>query len=516
MENLSSKGGLSMAAFYQKFLRKHLDLSPLSVMRREDNDPYFCTPKGASIFGWAGVDGIHFCFVRGFGETVFAVSPMNGGKDCVHVIARDFSDFLRLLLATGDSAALEQAWQWDEAQFDAFLAENPPTDKQKAVLSQITTVFSLTPMERPWQYLRKLQAEFDLSKLKFTEDFYDPEMNGDAPEQKTDWKVYFDGSFWGHHGRERAGREMPVQKWFSWAGRDWFVPSVYVCSKGIVVDFCMRAEASALRGFMEKWGIDPESDESIDFSRGEREQMEREHPLSLGFTPSLTLNGAKLRTSHGCGVIFLPEQPGFCADAEPAMAHYGLDRAYGWSICRAAFPFVTKRAPKLKSLAVTMTADEVRVPGPRFRADKAGDTFAFSYRGTEYTLAVQEVEPQELPRERMNLDPRFDYPTHFTAISFTLTPEPPEHSIFAEDCAENDRPRQVRRETASFAPEAQNDFCFGIIGGADGPVAIVAGEAAQGKLHTACSSLHFAAVDHVDWRVGFRETPWEAGTFDLL
>ena len=44
-----------MAAFYQKFLRKHLDLSSLSVMRREDNDPYFCTPKGASIFGWAGV-----------------------------------------------------------------------------------------------------------------------------------------------------------------------------------------------------------------------------------------------------------------------------------------------------------------------------------------------------------------------------------------------------------------------------------------------------------------------------
>ena len=57
---------------------------------------------------------------------------------------------------------------------------------------------------------------------------------------------------------------------------------------------------------------------------------------------------------------------------------------------------------------------------------------------------------------------------------------------------------------------------IGVIGGADGPVAIVVGEAAQGKLHTACSSLHFAAVDHVDWRVGFRETPWEAGTFDLL
>ena len=94
--------------------------------------------------------------------------------------------------------------------------------------------------------------------------------------------------------------------------------------------------------------------------------------------------------------------------------------------------------------------------------------------------------------------------------------EPPEHSIFVEDCAESDRPRQVKRETAFFAPEAQNDFCVGIIGGADGPVAIVVGEAAQGKLHTACSSLHFEIVDHVDWRVGFRETPWKEGTFALI
>ena len=62
----------------------------------------------------------------------------------------------------------------------------------------------------------------------------------------------------------------------------------------------------------------------------------------------------------------------------------------------------------------------------------------------------------------------------------------------------------------------QQSASIGIIGGADGPVAIVVGEAAQGKLHTACSSLHFAAVDHIDWRVGFRETPWEAGTFALI
>lgn len=45
---------------FQKFLRSGIDLSPVGVERREDNNPYFCTPKGASIFGWAGVDGIPF------------------------------------------------------------------------------------------------------------------------------------------------------------------------------------------------------------------------------------------------------------------------------------------------------------------------------------------------------------------------------------------------------------------------------------------------------------------------
>ena len=49
---------------FQKFLRSGLDLAPLGVERREENLPYFCTPKGAAIFGWAGIDGIHYCFIR--------------------------------------------------------------------------------------------------------------------------------------------------------------------------------------------------------------------------------------------------------------------------------------------------------------------------------------------------------------------------------------------------------------------------------------------------------------------
>ena len=50
-----------MARTFQKFLQSKIDLSSVGLEFREDNAPYFCTPKGSSIFGWTGVDGIHFC-----------------------------------------------------------------------------------------------------------------------------------------------------------------------------------------------------------------------------------------------------------------------------------------------------------------------------------------------------------------------------------------------------------------------------------------------------------------------
>ena len=149
-----------------KFFSYGLDLAPLGLERRDENETYFCTPKGARIIGWAGVDGIHFCRVRGFGEMVFAVSPMNPAPHYVHPVAQNFSDFLRLLLACGDSAALEQAWQWTREQFQAFLADAPCTEEQKTALDRIARRTGLTPMEDPWRYLRDLQRAFDPGKLR--------------------------------------------------------------------------------------------------------------------------------------------------------------------------------------------------------------------------------------------------------------------------------------------------------------------------------------------------------------
>lgn len=60
---------------YAAFLKKQIDLAPLGVAQRTDAYPYFCTPRGANIFGWVGVDGIHFCFIRGFGRWYLSSAP---------------------------------------------------------------------------------------------------------------------------------------------------------------------------------------------------------------------------------------------------------------------------------------------------------------------------------------------------------------------------------------------------------------------------------------------------------
>lgn len=167
-----------MSSFYQKFLRKHINLAELGIEQGFDYTAYFCTPKGASIIGWAGVDGIHYCFIRGFGEMVFAVSPANTNPNYVHPLANSFEDFLRLLLACGNADALEQAWMWNKEQFDTYIKENTPTENGQMVLSEITDKLSLSPIENPWQYIKELQNAFDYNKIKYTEDFYDPDMNG--------------------------------------------------------------------------------------------------------------------------------------------------------------------------------------------------------------------------------------------------------------------------------------------------------------------------------------------------
>ena len=41
------------------------------------------------------------------------------------------------------------------------------------VLDKIQSELKIEPMEEPFEYVRKIQAEFDYSKIRFTEEYYD-------------------------------------------------------------------------------------------------------------------------------------------------------------------------------------------------------------------------------------------------------------------------------------------------------------------------------------------------------
>ncbi len=512
-----------MADAYRRFLKTGIDLTSLGVMRGEREETYFCTPKGASVIGWAGVDGIHYCFIRGFGEMVFAVSPMNAAPDYVHPLAKDFSDFLRLLLACGDAAALEQAWMWDEEAFAKFLEENPKTAEQEKTCAELAKAMKLTAMERPWAYIKDLQASFDYSKIRYTEDFYDPEMNPAAEADLPDWKVYYDGNFWGNHGKARAGKEIPLAKRFDWAGREWRIPAIYACSRGLVIDFCMRAQAEALHAFMEKWELGWENGADKRLTREQQMQRELDNPFCLDFQPKLMLDGRELRMSHGCSVCYCPRLPDGSTgerEAEWAVEHYALDTACGWTIFRYAFPWGSTRRPALKSLSLTMVQQPASLPGPHFRADTSGSTFSFSHpaNGAGYTLTVREIERQVLPQSVFGSD-EWKYPTHCCTMCYTICPEIPSGRLTVEDCAEGDRPikKEKSKPQPPYVPAAAADAgVIGFIGGADGPVVSCSGAGENENQCVACSSLHFSPAQSVEWRLVFHEKQWEDKTVNLI
>ena len=97
---------------YQKFRGLNIDYAAIGLDQNISGVNYFCTPIGAEVIGEAGVDGIHYCFIKGFGEMVFAISLSDFPGENVHPIAKNFEELLRLLLACGSMDAIEQTYMW--------------------------------------------------------------------------------------------------------------------------------------------------------------------------------------------------------------------------------------------------------------------------------------------------------------------------------------------------------------------------------------------------------------------
>ena len=485
--------------FYERFRQQGIDSSQLGLLPADDSGRYFCTPRGAEIIGRAGVDGVHYCFVAGYGEMVFSVTPMNLPGEYVHPLARTFEDFLRLLLSCNSLDVMEQAYRMDRAAFDCEVFEAGFfEDGQLKAREDLQNKLGLTPMPEPYDYIKELQASFDYSRIPYTEEYTpwgpaDPSQDISAPE----WQVYYHGSFWGlHQGRDKPGQEITVNQQFTWGGNAWRIPAVYVCGAGLVMDICMEVEPERIRAWQDKWGLYSDEDGER-YSEDEREQIRSENPLNFDFHVEIELNGRTMRQKHGSGYGWLPLSclpNGVRSDYEirehrPLMTHYRLDPAKAWSIMRVSIPWATKRKPQFKTFKLHLEQSPVLFPGPRFTVEKVGDSFPFTHpvTGEEHTFTVLEYERGKADPKNFS-DEEIEYPCHYTAMTYQISPDIPSEKVSIQDCDRGDSPR--RRNAPS-----------GVRGSSCGILLAVP----RGAAHAAVSSMHFEPVERVEWRMIFHE-----------
>lgn len=317
------------------------------------------------------------------------------------------------------------------------------------------------------------------------------------------YKVFYQGSLYGHFGRDRAGKEIAVNKSFTWGGEEWLVPSVYFCGKGLVADMFKKVSVDCFREFIEKFGLDENSD-CDGFSDEQQAEIEAENPLNGDIFASIQFGGRKSDMEFSSSDCWNPLFPDSGDAAEALLDRYGLDKSFCWLAVRMSIPWRGRKPKKSDSLTLQLRAEKIPVPGVHFKANCPGDKTEFinPVTGKTHILTVMDIKRQSLAQF-----PHIgkDEPKFFTLLRVDISPEISKDALLITDCAEGDRTHK--------RPLPRNTSAIGIIGGADGPTVIIS-EYESG--HTACSSMHFEPEYEPDWCMTFYDKPREDIEVELI
>lgn len=160
---------------YEKFKALSTDTSWIGLSIEPDSQ-YFCTPINAKIIGWD--NGLHYCFIEDFGEMVFCVNPETCCDYYVYPLAKNFYDFLSLIISTQNTNTMQQVILWDKQTFENFMNDTDNVEyankiEVKNALTAISTKLGVTKMEKPFEYIKALQKEFPYDKINFSDEFYE-------------------------------------------------------------------------------------------------------------------------------------------------------------------------------------------------------------------------------------------------------------------------------------------------------------------------------------------------------
>jgi hypothetical protein len=319
-------------------------------------------------------------------------------------------------------------------------------------------------------------------------------------------KVYYSGEFGQGQKFEKPGKEIRVKKAFMWGGQQWYIPAIYSCSKGLVIDFCVAIPRERVEIYYKNWNLEKRISE---LSNEELEKLENENPFTRNIEVVARVNGKELKFSRMCLVGWHPceaEREQIEDEQEELMEYYNCDRNQGWSFIRACFSWSTTRKPKMKTIFLTLKEHPAAYFGVHFTTKVPCDRHEIMciHPVCEQThkITIYECEKTSLSERLIQFNKDMQFPNYFNKLTYGISPELPQEEFQIQDCARSDKPKSLESNSSTSNVAAS---CCVVIGGADGTFAIHAPtkDSEENLKRLACSSLHFTQVPEVEWRTIF-------------
>lgn len=327
-------------------------------------------------------------------------------------------------------------------------------------------------------------------------------------------KVYFDGGFWGHKKYQKPMRKLDAQKEFQWKEYWWRLLAVYVCGKGLVLDFAREVPVEDIKGFLTKWKeVIRRMEEGEEPSGLVQGRMEYENPTETGMHCRAWVNEREVSRMHGCGTGYCPpgvmesilrETDGAAEDFNPEavelMEAYQLDTSCGWSFYRMTLEWAYRRIPGNLKLRLALLPDHYSLPCEPAFETVTGEgerrvAFTHPLDGTVHELVVEAAEQDSLPdhafeQGTLGRDERYLFPRHFQKLRYHFEEKEDRKQFQVRDTEAGDKP--VRKsEQEGVEPWEKGAAAVGIIVRTDESAGIIGG----------ASRLCFEPVTRTRWQV---------------
>ncbi|MBQ9988096.1 MAG: hypothetical protein IJP28_06940, partial [Erysipelotrichales bacterium] len=108
-------------------------------------------------------------------DMVFASNPETCADTCVYPLANSFEDFLDMVIQCGSANPLEQIVWMSKERFLQHVDEESKvrTESQKEAIRILQETFTHSSIPDIYEYVRRIQATFDPSKIEYSDEYYD-------------------------------------------------------------------------------------------------------------------------------------------------------------------------------------------------------------------------------------------------------------------------------------------------------------------------------------------------------